>query len=127
MTDKQESRRDIRQVKIDVTSSYKKLPPKVVKIIDHYVVDVSSRTFLCSAQPMAWLVGVRAEFVVDGELTDEEQDFISTEEYGCSPDDTYMDWQEVKKMEFIRFEDDPNATDEAAIEAARVHFRENHQ
>jgi hypothetical protein len=118
-------RRDIRQVKIDVTDMCANLPPKVKRVVDVYVVDVSSRTFICSAQPMAHMVGVRCDFETEPNLTEEEAEVISESEFDAIVEDTYMDWSRVKEMPFVRFEDDPDDNDEAAMEAAREYFQGN--
>jgi hypothetical protein len=115
--------RDIRCVKIDVTYMCENLPPKVKRVVDVYVCDVSSRTFICSAQPMAHMVGVRCDFETEPNLTEEETEVISESEFDAIAEDTYMDWSRVKEMPFVRFEDDPDDTDEAAMEAARERFR----
>jgi hypothetical protein len=36
-----------------------------------------------------------------------------------------MDWRDVSELPFVKFNDDPEDTDEAAMEAAREYFQGN--
>jgi hypothetical protein len=117
--------RDIRQVKVDVTDMCANLPPKVKRVVDVYITDISERTFICSAQAMAFMIGVRCDFVYEGELSEEEAEAISNMEIAATPEDTYMDWRNVSELPFVKFNDDPEDTDEAAMEAAREYFQGN--
>jgi len=119
--------RDIRQVRLPCRIDPRDLPHGVAAIEEVYITDLSSATHICSAERMSWLIGVRSEFTfVDGLSEARQEELSEIESQGC-PDDDYFPMRDIEKLEFISFEDDPDDTDEEAMEAAREYFQGNWQ
>lgn len=120
--------RDIRQVKAQSPVDARDLPKNVKSVTEVYITDVSCAHHYCSAERLAWMLGLRYEFEpVDGLAEDEREAVGESESEAGGPDDTYMNLARVTAMPHIKFEDDPSDSDEDALEAAREYFQGNFQ
>lgn len=119
-------KRDIRQVKVEITAYCDSLPWYVLHVYEVYVTDMSVRHFCCSAQPMAYCIAVRTEIVVNNEVPDELLEEIQKVELEHSFDSDYFEYEAIASLPFVAFEDDTDDTDAEAVEAAREYFQGNH-
>ena len=120
--------RDIRQVKVQTHLDPRDLPKNVESVTEVYITDVSCAHHYCSAERLAWMLGLRYEFEPVDDLTEAEREAVgedAIEEGG--PEDTYMNLSRVKDMPHVRFEDDAEDSDDDAMEAAREYFQGNWQ
>lgn len=129
MRDNPNMPRDIRAVEFDETRYF--APEflekhRIRRILGTYVADFSSYTYCCELTPSLYLTGVHFSIEHDGDVSDEVREAADCELIDCGgPEDFYLHVRSAQKLRSVKFEDDPEETDEEAMEAAREYFQGN--
>jgi hypothetical protein len=119
--------RDVRQVRLQCRVDPRDLPQGVTKIDEVYITDLSVTHHYCSPAKLAYCVFVRTEFTLADGLSEEEQERLSDLESETCAENDYFDYTTIKALPFVKWDDDPEDTDEETMEAAREYFQGNHQ
>ena len=82
----------------DVRSLFERVDPRILQILQVWLVDMSEATYICCSTPSAWGRALYCTVVLDESVKDEEREQLQGEYDDQCCEDDYLDYRTIEEL-----------------------------